>query len=60
MSECMEAQELPPILALDTLDLALTESVPELQVKVDLSQSSPLAKKVYARAQSSVVTVQSG
>ncbi|KAK3921074.1 WD repeat-containing protein [Frankliniella fusca] len=60
VSECMEAQELPPILALDTLDLATNESIPELQINTDRFQSSPAEKEVYASAQRSCVSAQSG
>ncbi|XP_026281489.1 tectonin beta-propeller repeat-containing protein 2 [Frankliniella occidentalis] len=60
VSECMEAQELPPVLSLDTLDLATTESIPELHVNADSVVLSPAQKEVYSTAQRSGVTAQVG
>lgn len=51
ISECMEAQELPPVVSLDSLDLGTAETLPELRVS---AASFTTDKEVYTRAQRSM------
>lgn len=53
ISECFEAQELPPVLSLDFLKRDAAEQLPELQVCSSSHFPSPSEKGVYTRAQRS-------